>query len=144
MTNDLMRLYQQVLLDHNQNPRHFGDYDAKVTAKGENPLCGDSVVIYLDLDEEKIERLGFTGESCAICRASASLMCEQLTGALQMDVSTVYEQLITMLTEDGEIEGPLEILKGVRGYPVRIKCAILPWNTLLEGLQGGQQVVSTE
>ncbi len=161
MSDDLRSLYQEVILDHYRNPRHFGALDGRVRrVEGYNPLCGDQVTIYVRTDGERIEEIAFEGEGCAISTASASMMAEATSGLTVAETERLQELFHELLTGDGEEEnegdglldgelGQLEVLRGVRAYPMRVKCATLAWHALKAALAGDDQevdggVVSTE
>lgn len=129
-------LYQEVILDHNKKPRNYGTLDkASHHAVGHNPLCGDHLDIELDLDGERIDDIAFHGESCAICKASASMMTTVVKGKTRADAETLIKEFREMATgtlnlnEDHHL-GRLTVFAGVRDLPTRVKCAILPWHTL--------------
>jgi nitrogen fixation NifU-like protein len=147
---DLRELYQDVILDHNRSPRNKGRLeDATGSAEGYNPLCGDQVRVTLRTDNGRIEAVAFEGAGCAVSTASASLMTEAIKGKTLDEVERLFHEFQEMVTETGEPEdhedlGDLQVLAGVRAYPVRIKCATLPWHTLHAALQGEGKPVSTE
>jgi len=146
---DLMELYQQVILDHSRNPRNFRTMPAaNHDAEGFNPLCGDHIHIYLDLEDDAIRDISFQGSGCAICTASASIMTQNLKGQKVVDAQQTFSIFHKLLTEDDanspEEMGKLSVFAGVRKYPVRVKCATLPWHTLIAGLEGSQEPVTTE
>jgi nitrogen fixation NifU-like protein len=149
MSLDLRELYQEVILDHNKRPRNRGRLDdATSTAEGHNPLCGDNVTIYLHTTDGRVDQVAFEGQGCAISTASASLMTEAVQGKTVEEAQRIFREFQQMVTATGEpVEHPdlgdLEVLAGVREYPVRIKCATLPWHTLNAALVGGGEV-STE
>ena len=129
-------LYQEVILDHNKKPRNYGTLDkASHHAVGHNPLCGDHLDIELNLDGERIDNIAFHGESCAICKASASMMTTVVKGKTLSDAETLIKEFREMSTgtlnlhEDHHL-GRLTVFAGVRDLPTRVKCAILPWHTL--------------
>jgi nitrogen fixation protein NifU and related proteins len=129
-------LYQEVILDHNKKPRNYGTLDkATHHAVGHNPLCGDHLDIELNLDGEQIGNIAFHGESCAICKASASMMTTVVKGKTRSDAETLIKEFREMATgtlnlnEDHHL-GRLTVFAGVRDLPTRVKCAILPWHTL--------------
>lgn len=140
---DLSQLYQEVIVDHNRNPRNFGHLDdADHSAEGYNPLCGDQLTLSVRLsDDGVIEDLAFEGDGCAISVASASIMTDYLKGRKIDEVETVFADFRRLVTEkDGEEAGDrlgkLAALGGVREYPSRVKCATLCWHTLNAALQG--------
>jgi len=137
-------LYRDIILDHYKHPRNKGDLDpADVRINANNPLCGDEVTITARLspDGETVAALHFSGRGCSISQASASMMCEEVAGRSSDDAAALGHRFKDMLMQGTEPEdldglGDLEALQGVRQYPVRIKCAVLPWNALLRGLEG--------
>ena len=141
--SDLRALYQEVILDHYKRPRNFGQLDEPVRiAHGSNPLCGDQIKVYVDLDGEQVKQVAFEGHGCAISTAAASLMTEAVSGLGRSEVEALSETFRELVTssdgsgdeatsrEDGPDLGKLEVLAGVREYPVRIKCATLAWHAL--------------
>jgi nitrogen fixation protein NifU and related proteins len=134
---DSKALYQEVILDHNRKPRNFGALEcASHRAEGHNPLCGDHLTLELDLDADRIEAIAFQGESCAICKASASMMTANVKNKSRQDAETLIQEFRDMAT--GKLDpssaphhlGRLTVFAGVRDLPTRVKCAILPWHTL--------------
>ncbi len=149
--SDLRDLYQQVILDHYRTPRNFGALEpASACAEGYNPLCGDKVKVYLRTDGNRIEGLTFEGVGCAISTASASLMTEAVRGLERSEAEALLASFLALMTGDGDGAegvplGKLEVLSGVKDYPVRIKCATLAWHALRAALEGGYaEAVSTE
>lgn len=154
MLDDLRELYQEVILDHGKSPRNFGDVeDATCHAHGANPLCGDQLVVYLKIDDsKKIEDVSFVGKGCAISVASASMMTELVKGKTVDEAKSMFSRFHEMCTGDdsadatGLLEDDLEklnVLSGVRAFPVRVKCATLPWHTLSAAIDGKDEA-STE
>ena len=149
MSLDLRELYQEVILDHCKRPRNKGAVaEPTGEAEGFNPLCGDQVRVTLFLDGDIVRDIAFEGSGCAISTASASMMTEIVKGKTVTEAEAIFREFQTMVTATGEPEehpdlGDLEVLAGVREYPVRIKCATLPWHTLHAALKGGGEV-STE
>ena len=132
-------LYRDIILDHYRNPRNKGDLDpAEISVSANNPLCGDEVTITarLSADGSAVEALHFSGRGCSISQASASMMTEEIEGKPLAEALKLINKFKEMMLAEGEVEGlgDLEALQGVKKYPVRIKCAVLPWNSLLEGL----------
>jgi nitrogen fixation NifU-like protein len=147
--SDLRALYEEVILDHNRNPRNFlkNPEGANRHAHGYNPLCGDDFVVHLKVEDGVIQDLGFEGAGCAISTASASLMTEAMKGKTLEEAEKLFRGVHNLLTEEGSAGnvGKLEVLSGVREFPMRIKCATLAWHTLHAALEGNeQQVVTTE
>ena len=148
--SELSELYQQVILDHNKKPRNFRKLEnANHTAEGYNPLCGDQLTIYLDLEDELVKEVGFEGSGCAISKASASMMTQAVKGKSKEQVETLFQEFHSMVTGELNEEteennlGNLKIFAGVREFPVRVKCATLPWHTLHAALNKKDQI-STE
>ncbi len=150
MLDDLRDLYQEVVFDHNRNPRNFRKMeDADRTVEGHNPLCGDRITLYLKFDDGRIADVSFQGQGCAISTASASLMTEIVKGKTLEEAESLFEafhKIVTGQDDDLKLEelGKLAVLAGVRQYPSRIKCATLPWHSLEAALKGEEQPVSTE
>jgi nitrogen fixation protein NifU and related proteins len=146
---DLRDLYQQVIMDHNKKPRNFRDMsDANHLAHGNNPLCGDVLVVYLKLNDDVIEDVSFQGSGCAISVASASLMTESLKGKTMAEAEKLYDQVHKQMTgEDVDTStlGKLEVLGGVKEFPARVKCATLSWHTVHAAMDSDHDIsVSTE
>jgi nitrogen fixation protein NifU and related proteins len=137
---DSKALYQEVILDHNRKPRNYGALEhASHHAEGHNPLCGDHISVTVDLDGERIDGIAFRGESCAICKASASMMTVAVKGKTRADAETLIGEFRDMATGKLDLAGPhhigrLAVFAGVRDLPTRVKCAILPWHTLYAAL----------
>lgn len=148
--DDLRELYQEVILDHNKRPRNFGALPgANRSAEGHNPLCGDQVTVFVDVDEAgRIQGISFEGSGCAISTASASLMTEALKGRSieeARELFHTFHKLVTTGEGTGAPElGKLAVFTGVREYPMRVKCATLPWHTLQAALDQRGKPVSTE
>jgi nitrogen fixation protein NifU and related proteins len=150
MFEDLRDLYQEVIFDHNRNPRNFrvmADADRKV--EGFNPLCGDRLTLFLKMDGDKITDASFQGSGCAISTASVSLMTEIIKGKTETEADALFKTFHEMTTgKDEQINleavGKLAVLAGVREYPARVKCATLAWHTLDAALKNQNQAVSTE
>ena len=145
---DLRDLYQEIILDHNRHPRNFGVLpEANRTAEGYNPLCGDRVRVFLQVEEDRVRGIGFQGSGCAISTASASLMTEALQGKTVEEARELFRGFHDLLTgggvEPGEL-GNLAALAGVREFPMRVKCATLAWHALQSALEQRDQPVSTE
>lgn len=148
--SDLRELYQQVILDHNKNPRNFHEMaDATSRADGYNPLCGDHYTIFLKVDGDVIADVSFTGSGCAISKASASVMSSTVKGMSKDEASRLFETFHKLVTGDtsglsAADLGRLAAFSGVSEFPARVKCATLAWHTLRSGLEGKQDKVSTE
>jgi nitrogen fixation protein NifU and related proteins len=140
MGDELSDLYQQVILDHSRKPRHFHVLpDANRTSEGNNPLCGDRYTVYLKLEGDVIKDISFQGSGCAISKASASMVADQLKGksaAVARDFFAQYQAMVTTGKMDEEFMGKLCAFAGVSNFPMRVKCAILPWHAMLAGLDG--------
>jgi nitrogen fixation NifU-like protein len=146
--SDLSELYEQVILDHNNNPRNFRKVEgASNHADGFNPLCGDKVSVYLDVQGDVVKDIGFVGEGCAISKASASLMTQAVKGKRVEEVERLFKgfhALVTGRDAKGDDLGKLLVFSRVSDYPVRVKCASLSWHTLKAAIEGKQAKVSTE
>ncbi|MFC1785482.1 Fe-S cluster assembly sulfur transfer protein SufU [Candidatus Neomarinimicrobiota bacterium] len=146
--NDLQELYQQVIIDHNHNPRNFHAIEhPSHSAKGHNPLCGDKIDIYLNIQDGVIAEVSFTGSGCAISKASSSLMTETLLGKTVTEAQTLFDLVHNMIINgktDVEDIGKLAVLSGVHKFPARVKCAILPWHTMKNALERNTQITITE
>jgi nitrogen fixation NifU-like protein len=146
---DLRDLYQEVIMDHNKKPRNFRDMaNANHLAHGNNPLCGDTLVVFLKLNGDVIEDVSFQGSGCAISVASASLMTEALKGKTLAEAETLYELVHKQMTGeeiDSSSLGKLAVLSGVKEFPARVKCATLSWHTLHAAMDSDHDIsVSTE
>ena len=147
---DVKDLYQEVIVDHNRNPRNFGKLEpAGKKLEGFNPLCGDRLTLYMNTDEQCISEVCFDGHGCAISIASASLMTECVKGKSLEEAETIFNDFHELLTDssqpiDLDRMGKLAVLAGVRDYPSRVKCATLCWHTLKALLAGDNAPVSTE
>jgi nitrogen fixation protein NifU and related proteins len=136
MSADPKALYQEVILDHNRKPRNYGELEHPTHhAEGVNPLCGDHIHVALALNGDSIERIAFHGESCAICKASASMMTAAVKGKSAEAAKTLIHEFVDMATgrmdaKDGPRIGRLAVFSGISALPMRVKCAILPWHTL--------------
>ena len=148
MTSDVEALYQAVILDHNRRPRNFRALDGGRRAEGDNPLCGDHVVVYLRVNGGVITEAAFQGFGCAIARASASLMTDSVKGKTVAEADELFQRFHRLVTSPPgapvEDLGALSTLAGVRQFPVRVKCATLPWRTLQAAAEARDEVVSTE
>ncbi len=152
---DLKDLYQEIILDHGKNPRNLGKFDNyNKDAKGNNPLCGDNVHVYLRLNEnKKVEDIAFEGHGCAISMASASIMTDMVRGKEEKEVKEIVTDFLGMIKEKNSLETnilkddektKLMSLSGVKQYPMRVKCATLSWHTLTSALDNSDQIVKTE
>jgi nitrogen fixation protein NifU and related proteins len=149
--SDLRELYQEVILDHNRRPHNFRKLEcADRTCEGFNPLCGDRLTVFLDLDGDVIKEVTFEGTGCAISRASASLMTDALKGKTVAEAQQLFDRFHALVTSDPETPadiaglGKLAVFAGVREHPSRVKCATLSWHTLKAAVVTGEQQVSTE
>jgi len=146
--SDLGELYQQVILDHNRNPRNFKRFEsANRKAEGNNPLCGDRIQLYVLLEGDTITDIGFQmpqGSGCAISKASASLMTDAVKGKTAADAETMVQLFRDMLSGGTNAPGKLAVFSGVRAFPSRIKCANLAWHALHAALQNSAEPVTTE
>ena len=148
--SELSELYQQVILDHNKKPRNFRKLEtANHSAEGYNPLCGDQLTVYLDLENGAVKEIAFEGSGCAISKAAASMMTQAVKGKSREQAEELFTEFHSMVTGelDEETEknslGNLKIFAGVREFPVRVKCATLPWHTLQAALNNEERA-STE
>ena len=148
--SELSELYQQVILDHNKKPRNFRKLEhANHFAEGFNPLCGDHLTVYLDLEGDAVKEIAFEGSGCAISKAAASMMTQAVKGKSKEEAENLFQEFHSMVTGelDEETEqnnlGNLKIFAGVREFPVRVKCATLPWHTLHAALNKEERA-STE
>ncbi len=148
---DLRDLYQEVILDHHKKPRNFHKLEqANRQADGYNPLCGDKLSVYIQLENGVVKDIGFVGAGCAISTASASMMTESLKGKSEAEARAIFErfhQLVTNHSEsmpDAAQLGKLAVFSGVREYPVRVKCATLAWHTMRAALEQKKETVATE
>jgi nitrogen fixation NifU-like protein len=144
----LRELYEETILDHNRNPRNFGTVPAGSNrhAHGFNPICNDEFSVHLRVSDGVIEDIVFEGAGCAISTASASLMTEAVKGKTEQQARVLFESIHALLADAhpvGEV-GKLAILSGVHEYPMRIKCATLPWHTLRAALDEDSGTVCTE
>ena len=152
MTAELRELYQEVILDHTRQPRNFREIPgANRKADGFNPLCGDKATIFLKVEDGVVKDVSFVGKGCSISTASASMMTESIKGKGVAEVEALFERFHALLTGDPSQPGAsvadlgkLAAFSGVCEFPVRVKCATLPWHTLKAALHGQGQPVSTE
>lgn len=154
MFDEVRDLYQEVILDHGRRPRHGKRLEAfDASAKGDNPMCGDRVTVFVKRDGEAIGEVGFEARGCAISVASADLMAEVVAGKSVTDARALFEQFREMARTGecphcpkdgalGEALGRLQPLSGVHEYPSRVKCATLPWHALMAALEGGKEATS--
>ena len=147
----LRELYQEVILDHSKKPRNFRMLErANHKAEGYNPLCGDRITLYLNVEKDVIHDIGFQGSGCAISKASSSMMTEAVKGKTVAEANEVFKNFHTMLSSNSSDQydklklGKLAAFSGVSEFPVRVKCATLAWHTLRSGLSSDGKTVSTE
>ena len=148
---DLSALYQSIILEHNRKPRNFREMEgASRKVEGQNPLCGDQLTIWLRLDGDVIADVSFIGTGCAISKASASLMTSAVKGKSRSEAEALFARVHDMVTgkqtaAPGDASlGSLAALSGVARFPIRVKCASLPWHALRSALVDGGGTVSTE
>jgi nitrogen fixation NifU-like protein len=148
--SELSDLYQEVILDHNKNPRNFREIeDATRTADGNNPLCGDALRVYISMEADLVRDVAFKGSGCAISKASASMMTQVVKGKTRAEAEVLFNEFHQMVTGELDSEaqenhlGKLKIFAGVLEFPARVKCASLSWHTLHAALTG-EELVSTE
>jgi nitrogen fixation NifU-like protein len=148
--SELSELYQQVILDHNKKPRNFRKLEtANRNAEGYNPLCGDQLTVYMQVEDDVVRDISFEGSGCAISKASASMMTQSIKGKSKQEAEILFNEFHRMVTGelDQETEphhlGRLTIFSGVREFPARVKCASLSWHTMHAALNN-QETVSTE
>jgi nitrogen fixation NifU-like protein len=149
--SDLRALYQEVILDHNKNPRNFKKMEnADCSVEGYNPLCGDHYTVFLKLDGEVISEITFQGSGCAISKASASVMSTVLKGKTRAEAEVSFEKFHQLvrgeMKSNASIEefGKLVAFAGISEFPARVKCAILPWHTMKNAIEKNKETVSTE
>jgi len=150
VNDDLRELYQDVIVEHSKRPRNFRSMgDAARKADGYNPLCGDTVTVYVDVDGDTVKDVSFQGHGCAISTASASVMTETLKGKSRAQAEQLFHSFHDLVTgkagdADPERLGKLAVFAGVSEFPVRVKCATLCWHTARAALEGREEPVSTE
>lgn len=137
MFDKLNELYQQTVLDHNRSPRNFRKLvDANRVGEGSNPSCGDRFTVFLNLENSIIQDIGFQGSGCAISKASASVMTELVKGKTVAEAAALFQKYQDMLKND-QVENDIAELRafhGIRKFPMRVKCALLPWHGLMVAL----------
>jgi len=151
MASDLSELYQEVILEHSRHPRNSGKPEgADREARGNNPLCGDRVTVYLSVADGRIADVGFDARGCAISIASASMMSGMLKGRTVAEAKALFQRFHDLVTGaaqgDDAADGLDELgaLAGVREFPMRIKCATLPWHAMIAAMENSDQEVRTE
>ncbi|MCA1594780.1 MAG: SUF system NifU family Fe-S cluster assembly protein [Acidobacteria bacterium] len=147
--SELSELYQQVILDHNKKPRNYRQLEnANRVAEGHNPLCGDQLTVYLEMDGGVVKEISFVGSGCAISKASASMMTQSLKGKTREEAQVLFDEFHRMVTGELDAEttenhlGRLTIFSGVRDYPARVKCASLSWHTMHAALEGEERATT--
>ena len=152
---NLKELYQEIILEHGKNPRNLGKvHKFNKDAKGNNPLCGDNVHVYLKLNGQKIvEDISFEGSGCAISMASASIMTDLIKGRNEHEAKEIVEDFLGMIKENPDLKSEylkedektkLMCLSGVKQYPMRVKCATLSWHTLTSAMDNSKEITNTE
>lgn len=154
MSRNLDQLYQEMILEHNRNPKNFGELNnATHIAHGKNPLCGDDFIVYLTIKNNKINDIRFHGNGCAISKSSGSLMTSILKDKMineAIDIKNIFLELVTdsiQSTDNLKKIGKLKIFEGVKKYPIRVKCATLTWRAVEAAINnpvGNESLVSTE
>ena len=151
MSDELRELYQEVILDHSKRPRNARPIEGARTAEGFNPLCGDRGTVFVDLQDGRVRDAAFVGSGCSISTASASMMTESVKGKTTAETEELFERFHALITappdragEGGSDLGKLAVFAGVSEFPMRVKCAALPWHTLKAALHGAHDPVSTE
>jgi nitrogen fixation protein NifU and related proteins len=148
--SELSDLYQEVILEHNKNPRNFREIeDADKKALGNNPLCGDALQVFISMEGDTVSDVAFKGSGCAISKASASMMTQMVKGKSRDEADVLFDEFHRMVTGELDVEetenhlGKLKIFAGVLEFPARVKCASLSWHTLNAALHGENEI-STE
>ena len=144
--SDLQELYQSIILDHNRRPKNYGALDGATSrAEGRNPLCGDEVTVELKVENDAIDEVRFTASGCAVSRAAASIMTQAVKGKSRGEVERLFEQFHDLVTgklkpsvTEARAMGEMAAFSGVSRFPVRVKCASMPWHTLQKALRDGE------
>jgi nitrogen fixation NifU-like protein len=151
MSSDLRELYQSMILDHNKRPRNYCKPECtNRTAEGVNPLCGDQLTVYLNVEDGVVKDVGFNGTGCAISTASASMMTQTIKGMKIEQAERLFEGFREMVTSDPKSDrgskelGKLSVFSGVREFPMRVKCATLAWHAMSEALHNTGKTATTE
>ncbi|MGV0005044.1 MAG: Fe-S cluster assembly sulfur transfer protein SufU [Candidatus Porifericomitaceae bacterium WSBS_2022_MAG_OTU9] len=147
MNDEIQELYQEIIIDHNRRPRNFGKLEEPAKKlDGYNPVCGDKLELSLRIEGDNISDVRFCGDGCAISVASASLMTEAVKGHSIAEAKATMAGVIDMIVGNGDVvaSGKLAVLRGVRDFPGRVKCATLAWHTLESLIDGGGEIVTTE
>tara|TARA_Y100001960_G_C14116326_1_gene560001 strand:- start:63 stop:515 length:453 start_codon:yes stop_codon:yes gene_type:complete len=147
--SELDDIYQEIVLEHSRKPRNFRKIDeADQVQEGYNPLCGDQYTIYISMDGDTVSDISFQGTGCAISKASASMMTEEVIGKTKNQATRIFEAFRSMITKDNENVkedlGDIEVLQGVSEYPTRIKCATLSWHAMHAAVEDQEGDISTE
>jgi nitrogen fixation protein NifU and related proteins len=149
--SDLRELYQELIIDHSKRPRNFRVLEAAdCKSEGYNPLCGDKVTVFLELEHDRVKNVSFQGSGCAISTASASVMTESIKGKTVAEAEALFEVFHNLVTGKPPATGKtpelgkLAVFSGVSEFPARVKCATLAWHTLHAAIQGKGETVSTE
>ena len=140
---DLQDLYQSIILDHNRRPKNYGALEGATSrAEGRNPLCGDEVAVELRIDDDTIEEVKFTAVGCAVSRAAASIMTQAVKGKSRREAERLFEQFHGLVTgafkptpAEARAMGEMAAFSGVSRFPLRVKCASMPWHTLQRALR---------
>ncbi len=149
MNSDLRELYQEIIVDHSKRPRNFHKLEHGRSVEGFNPLCGDRLTVYLDVEDGKVKDVAFVGNGCAISTSSASVMTETVKGMDVDKARALFKRFHTLVTtgegsDDVDALGKLAVFAGVCEFPSRVKCATLPWHTLEAAFEGSADKISTE
>jgi len=151
VSDELRDLYQDVIIEHSKRPRNFRELGSEAhKAEGYNPLCGDEVTVYIDIENDMVKDVSFKGSGCAISTASASVMTELLKGKSRAEAEGLFKTFHDLVTGRGkngadmENLGKLAVFAGVSEFPTRVKCAVLCWHTLRAALEGKGEAVTTE
>jgi nitrogen fixation protein NifU and related proteins len=147
---DLKDLYQEAILDHYRKPRNFRKpAQANRQADGFNPLCGDNLTVFIQMENGRLADIGFLGSGCAISTASASMMTETLKGKTEAEARTLFERFQRLVSDQNSTSDPVDlgalaVFSGVREYPVRVKCATLAWHAMQAALTAQKGTVETD
>jgi len=147
MSDDLSDLYQQVILDHCRHPRNFHELpQATCSAQGYNPLCGDQLKLFLQMEGDVVKDVGFVGSGCCISKASASILTTEVKGKTKAEVKALFDRVHDLVTTGhaNSDVGKLAVFAGVHKFPARVKCAILPWHAVMAAVEGRGETVTTE
>lgn len=149
MNDELRELYQDIIIEHSKRPRNFRSLsNGGHHADGYNPLCGDQVTVFVELDGDVVKDVSFQGSGCAISTAAASVMTEILKGKSRSDIEALFESFHGLVTgkdnDKADDLGKLAAFGGVSEFPTRVKCATLCWHTLRAAMEGVEAPISTE